>query len=217
MFWQAGNLSFQNHIRFGRKIFHLSGLSEAIWSLGGQNRWQKWQITNRRLIRVSTRSNKSPDVSSKYLWCFSIIFACRLPLSSPVRRVWQNLSPDLSPDLSREQNLCISAHKYSVLIAYDTESLSTSFQSNSIHSTIVTLWQEGEIARDKFVTLFVTWQTCPVGGFDMPKCTDMITNSRTHDLGTVGALETVFWKIRFSNLARSGRVTRTHPLSGPPT
>ena len=49
---------------------------------------------------------------------------------------------------------------------------------------------------------------------DGSKCTDMITNSHSHDLGAAGALETVFWEIRFSNLARMVRVTRTHPLSG---
>ena len=112
-----------------------------------------------------------------------------------------------------------SAQLVSVLIAYATDSLSTSFQSNLVHYTMFTGWYEGEItrdkfvtARDKFVTLFVTWQTCPVSGFDRPKCISMITNSQTHDSGAVGAQEPVFWEIRFSNLARMVRVTRTHPL-----
>ena len=109
-----------------------------------------------------------------------------------------------------------SAQLVSVLIAYATDSLSTSFQSNLVHYTMFTEWYEGEITRDKFVTLFVTWQTCPVSGFDRPKCISMITNSQTHDSGAVGAQEPVFWEIRFSNLARSGRVTRTHPLSEVP-
>ena len=46
----------------------------------------------------------------------------------------------------------------------------------------------------------------------MLKCSNMVNSVHSHDLGTIGALETTFLENRFSILARMARVTRTHPL-----
>ena len=46
----------------------------------------------------------------------------------------------------------------------------------------------------------------------MPKCSNMVSSVQSHDLGTIGALETAFLENRFSILARMRRVMRTHPL-----
>ena len=48
----------------------------------------------------------------------------------------------------------------------------------------------------------------------MLKCSNMVNSVHSHDLGTIGALETTFLENRFSILARMRRVMRTHPLKG---
>ena len=77
------------------------------------------------------------------------------------------------------------------------------------------IWRQN-LAWQNLVTIshtFVTWQTWPMSGFDMLKCSNMVNSVHSHDLGTIGALETTFLENRFSILARMARVTRTHPLT----
>ena len=77
------------------------------------------------------------------------------------------------------------------------------------------IWRRN-LAWQNLVTIchtFVTWQTWPMSGFDMLKCSNMVNSVHSHDLGTIGALEATFLENRFSILARMARVTRTHPLS----
>ncbi len=115
-----------------------------------------------------------------------------------------------------QQKQIILAVQLPMIIVPAKASLSTPIDSTTtLYGCYGMIWRRN-LAWQNLVTIchtFVTWQTWPMSGFDMLKCSNMVNGVHSHDLGTIGALETMFLENRFSILARMARVTRTHPLS----
>ena len=130
----------------------------------------------------------------------------------PVTSAWQTfVTGFVKPDKNCSYSLCCHQWWLSLLQTVWAHQL---IQQQVLFDRSGMIWSQN-LAWQNRVTIchtFVTWQTWPMSGFDILKCSNMVSSVQSHDLGTIGALETAFLENRFSILARMRRVMRTHPL-----